>query len=150
MKTRTYIHSILLSLAIATGSNLTAGQVDESSAYDLPQYTIGDITLPIPVEMNEPRVSYRDIGETAYFEFTVRTDGTTTGIKNKANAFLTSDFAASIHNAIQGWKFEPAVDKAGNTIEVKVGIKVKAVAKANESKESAGIAFNPINLINAG
>lgn len=115
----------------------------------LPEYTVQDLTLPIPDKVVAPRVNGQFAGQKVRMQLTVGTDGRATKISQKGISpdQQTNDLAATMQMVLRQWQFKPAMDKQGNAVAVKVILPVEVVKAKGNAKEYATIALaKPIFL----
>lgn len=122
-------------IAIALISAPLATFAASEKAYDLPVYKIEDIaSLPEPTKSSIPSVKAQFIGMNLKVKFTVTADGKPQNVRLEKPLSSYSDvermsFANRLQEYVKTWKFEPAIDMAGNAIAVKVIMPVQVIKK---------------------
>lgn len=138
----------LLSIAIISAplaSFVANEDMSKSNRIDLPEYTVEEIiSLPQPVHYPVPSVSKRLVGTTVKLRFTVNEKGRPEGVrleKYLSNYRYESviNFASQLKANVSNWKFEPAQDKNGNAIVVKVIMPVHVVKKGGKTSALASL-----------
>ncbi|MCZ6672684.1 MAG: hypothetical protein O7C75_07070 [Verrucomicrobia bacterium] len=117
--------------------------------HTLPAYEVVDVALPIPVKLVVPRVSGRLGGYQVRMIFNINADGRTTNIHKEVHSpeQEVNDLGETMKMAIRSWHFEPARDKDGNAIAIKLALPVKVVKNGGNAHEYASLAFaKPIFL----
>lgn len=111
--------------------------------HQLPEYTV-ELSFPILTKAIPPRLSKSQIGHKVEMEFTVTDKGNTTNIKS-AEAFpVAQDLAAAMKRVIRHWEFEPARNRQGLPIAVRMTLPVRVVRDGENAEQYAAIAtVNP-------
>lgn len=126
---------IIFALLSAPLSALAAKKDTSKPEYQLQEYRLEDLTIPIPSKVEVPRVSGRLLGHKVRMSFEVRADGRAHNIRQQGISpdQGTNDLAATMKIALLSWEFEPALDNHGNAIAVKVIMPVHVVKKGNRT-----------------
>ena len=120
--------------------------------YKLQEYRHVDLTLPIPEKVVMPRLRGEFVGHTVRMKLTVGADGRVYNIAQKPRTFdeVTNSLAVVMKSSLKQWEFEPALDKAGNPIAVKIILPVEVVkAKRNTQTYTALALSKPILIARA-
>ena len=139
-----------LAIAILSAPLVTfAAQAEASKpAYDLPTYTIEDISaLPEPTKHRIPSVKADYVGLSLKVKFTVTSEGRAESVRLDKPLHSYSDvekmtFANRMKEAVETWNFDPARDNNGNPITVKVVMPVKVVKKAGKTTALASLTLD--------
>ena len=131
---------ILLSIVLFGASFVlvSAKEADLKGPYDLPPYTVEEVAvLPEPISHPLPTVSNRVVGLDVRVKLTVNENGKPENVRLEKPLISYSDldkmsFAGRLENAVQSWKFEPALDSLGNPMAVDVILPVKVVRKGSK------------------
>ena len=132
----------LIPLAL-NAANEQASQLKE---YQLPEYTVEDLSPPIPTKTVAPRVSHSQIGQEIKMLFGIDENGR--AIAPRAiSSFADPDLRASMSIALSYWKFEPARDINGQAVAVKAALTVKVVKKIKGEKTYVGFDLGKLEII---
>jgi hypothetical protein len=132
MKTKNIILVSVLSILSVT---FTSAADSKSTVYQLPDMQIEGVeTLPVVVKNSVPKIPANSVGASLKIEFTVDKKGNTTGVQTQKPLHSIyyprdRDFAVQMINAVNHWKFEPALDSDGNPVAIKLRMPVKVVEK---------------------
>lgn len=146
MKKTTVISTLSLLFALTLNlSAKTQNDLDRTEGnYELPRYAVKDITMPIPTKMVAPKINRQTSGREVEMIFRIGADGRPQCIYSNGNDSQKSHFR-SLESAMRAvlpyWRFEPALDKDGNAISVKVALPVRIVNKDKEGVSYASIAL---------
>ena len=145
------IKSILVSIAIL-GAPFTAfsAQKDaEKKVFDLPTYKVEDTTLPIPVKVVAPPVGGRLVGTEVRMTFSISVDGLTHNIRQQGITpdQESNDLVAAMTMVLLNWEFEPAKNKNGLPVAVKVVLPVKVIRKVKAGSTYASLDWGKLELI---
>ena len=136
---------------------LTLGAVGNSEArsdemlpeFNLPAFDVEafgiDIVSPTPVRLAAPAVGNRLTNTEITMTFHISKSGWVTMVDDDASPYDNKEFELSclMHRALRKWRFEPARDKDGNAICVKVKMPVKVVPQ--ETVSSNRLAYLNLN-----
>ena len=147
------LKNTLLSIVIIAAPLASFAAEEESSkkAYNLPTYTIEDIaSLPEPTKNPIPTVKAKYVGLNLKVKFTVSASGRPENVRLEKPLISYSDvdkmtFASQMQNRVKKWKFEPAIDKAGNPIAVKVIMPVQVIKKGANYSAVASLVLDTPN-----
>lgn len=129
------------------------GVTEAKSTGDIPEFHLPsfdvdvlgkDMTLPVPVKVVAPSVHKGLAGTEVTMTFNISESGKITFIDDDASYYDNDEFelACLMHRKLRTWKFEPARDKQGNAVAVKVNLPVKVVGKDEISgTQLASISF---------
>ena len=140
--TKTLITIALIAAPLATFA------AAKKTEYQLPTYTVEEIeTLPEPTHYPIPSVKSQFVGLNLKVKFTVNTKGRPESVRLEKPLSSYSDvekmtFASRLENAVKAWKFEPAMDKAGNAVAVKVILPVQVIEKGGATTAMASLVLD--------
>ncbi len=134
------LKNTIIAIAIIASPLATFAAQEGASkkAYNLPTYTIEDIAaLPKPSHNPIPSVKSQYVGMNLKVRLTVNAEGKAENVKLDKPLISYSDvekmtFANRLQEKVKTWRFEPAMDNAGNAISVKVILPVQVVEKGNK------------------
>ena len=138
----------ITSIVIAILSAPLAAFAAQEKAYNLPTYTIEDISsLPEPIKNRIPSVKADYVGLSLKVKFTVTAEGRAESVRLDRPLHSYSDvermtFANRMKDAVEKWTFEPAYDNSGNPITVKVVMPVKVVKKSGKTTALASLTLD--------
>lgn len=129
----------LFSLALLHGTSgaTAADDNDNLPEFYLPSLDVDaismDIQLPKPVKVTAPAVHRGLNGTELTMTFYISKSGKVTLIDDDASPYNNEEFelACLMHRKLRTWQFEPARDRDGNAISVKVELPVEVVAKGS-------------------
>ena len=126
--TKILIALVVISSAVA-GFAATPGLTEK--AYQLPKYTVEDLTLPVPSKIVSPRLGGNLVGRKVRMSLNISADGRATGISQIGISpdQATNDLAATMKVVLRHWKFDPALNNFGRPVAVKVILPVEVVKK---------------------
>ena len=132
---------IIITILSAPLATFAAKKDRSKPEYQLEEYKLEDLTLPVPTKVVVPRVSGRLLGHEVRMSFEIGTDGRAYNIRQQGISpdQRTNDLVATMKIALRYWKFEAALDNHGNAIAVKVIMPVKVVKKGNQTAALASI-----------
>lgn len=116
-----------------------AGQT-EPREFELPSFEVEasklEVTLPVAVKAAVPRLRANLAGTEITMTFSVASDGTTYAITHNARAFddREAQLAAAMGLLLRSWRFEPAKDKNGKAIAIRMELPVKAILSGESRK----------------
>ena len=126
---------VFIGLACLFGllANVHAADDNHAAVFELPSFDVEayklEIKLPVPVTTNVPRLRPNLAGTEVVMTFSVAADGRTYAITDNARAFddRQNQLAAAMGLLVKKWRFEPALDKDGKAIAVRMALPVRAV-----------------------
>ena len=127
----TAILSIIVTLGLT--SSLQAAEDDTPELPPLevkPHLQMLDLTMPAPLKVVVPRLRNNLRGTEVRLTFYVGTDGEAYSINHDSSPFddRKNQVGEAMRRIVKYWEFEPAMDKQGNAIAVKVALPVRVVA----------------------
>jgi outer membrane biosynthesis protein TonB len=155
MKNTLKITSIAIAIISASLATFSAQEGASRPAFDLPTYTIEDISsLPEPIKNRIPSIKADYVGLSLKVKFTVTDEGRAESVRLERPLSSYSDvermtFANRMKEAVENWKFEPAYDNDGNPITVKVVMPIKVVKKAGKTTALASLTLDTSNTRNS-
>ncbi len=129
----------LISLVFYLGaaSFTEAKSEDKHPEFNFPAFEVEayglDIATPEPIKIVTPWVGKRLRGTEITMTFHISKSGYVTLIEDDASRYDNDEFelACILHRKLRQWRFEPARDRNGNAITVKVEMPVKVVPKGS-------------------
>jgi hypothetical protein len=115
--------------------------------FDLPSYEVEnyrlDITPPVPDKVIVPRFRPSLIGVEVRLTFRIGKDGSVDSISDDVSYY--DDGGRYVANAmattLKSWHFEPALDKSGNPVAVKVALPVIVTKKKGNAHRYASLSL---------
>lgn len=152
MKPLKKIHLISLGLLLVPFTWINAQDTNtqpvlDDDRYQLPQYKIEEITLPIPIKTVAPIVGKRQIGQEVRMIFKVHTNGRPYAIRSSEAFPAAPDLASSMKEALPHWRFEPALNPDGTPVIVRVALPVMVVRKLDDKNAYTSIDWNKLELL---
>ena len=144
------ISAALLGLIWCLGANaLTAAtDIDHHPEFNFPAFEVEayaqDITLPTPVKIVAPWVGKKLRGTEITMTFHISESGYVSLIEDDASRYDNDEFelACLMHRKLRQWRFEPALDKDGNAVCVKVKLPVSVLKEGSvPDGQVASLAF---------
>lgn len=139
--------AILISMALLACSTVLA---DENNNRDLPEFQFPsydvdsfnlDITPPVVKEAVVPRLRTNLSGVKVSVTFHIGKDGFIHTIRDDASYYddRANYVAIVMAQTLRSWKFEPALDKDGNPVAIKVRLPVEIVKRSGNAHEYASL-----------
>ncbi|MDA1069112.1 MAG: hypothetical protein O3C43_21715 [Verrucomicrobia bacterium] len=147
MKTITKTLVYLIGLNLVSLTAIAAKEETTSRDYQLPTYKVEDMTLPVPTKVVTPRLRSGLFGEEVKMLFTITDKGHAIHIRSSRPFSDNPTLAGSLSQVIGKWEFEPARDKNGSAMTVKVSLPVKVVRKGDSSGYTASLALGKPTLV---
>ena len=123
------------------GLTTTLQAKEEPIDFELPSYQVEalklDIQLPVPVKSVVPRLRPNLAGTEVVMSFSVDENGKTYAINDNARAFddRQKQLASAMGLLLRSWRFEPAQDKNGKAVAVRMAMPIKVVLNGESSKQ---------------
>jgi hypothetical protein len=131
----------ILIVVLGLSSSLQAA---EENTPELPPFEVKphlqllDLTMPTPVKVVVPRLRNNLRGTEVRLTFYVGTDGEAYSINYDGSPFddRRNQVGEAMRRMVKYWEFEPAMDKQGRAIVVKVALPVRVVAPGTGNAET--------------
>jgi hypothetical protein len=132
---------ITIAIIIAPLAAFAAKESTPKSEYQLPEYKVEDLTLPVPVKVVVPRIGGRLLGHEVRMKFEISAEGRAYNIGQQGISpdQRTNDLVAAMKMVLLSWEFEPALNNSGNAVAVKVIMPVQVVKKGNKTTALASL-----------
>ena len=150
MKTLTKTLVTLLAYTLIPLALSAANEQATTPEHDLPEYQVKDMSLPIPVKIVEPRLRSNLFGEQVKMYFTVTDKGQAIAIRTGTRSLYGRELAIALTKVLPKWEFEPARDKNGIAVKVKVCLPVTAVRKDSPAGYAVSLALGKPALVALG
>lgn len=139
--------AMLISITLLACSAVLA---DESNKRDLPEFQLPsydvdsfnlDITPPVVKEAVVPRLRTNLSGVKVTVTFHIGKDGFIHTIRDNASYYddRANYVATVMAQTLRSWNFEPALDKDGNPVAIKVRLPVEIVKRSGNAHEYASL-----------
>lgn len=131
----------LAMLIVGTAASAGAGGDKELPEFQLPSYDVKaigtELELPVPVTIVNPIVGRELVGAKVTMTFRISKDGHIGYIRSNASRFDDQqvNLASVMAYYLRAWEFNPAMDKDGNAVAVKLRMPVEVVSDAGGIKE---------------
>lgn len=153
MKATEFISRIHTASAIFVGMVLfacSAAYADENNNNDLPEFQLPsydvesfwfDITPPAVKTLEVPRLRSNMNGVKVTMTFNIGKDGKIAKIRDNASYYdERANYVATVMaRTLKTWHFEPALDKNGDPIAIKVALPVQIVKRKGNAQQYASM-----------
>ena len=146
--------SIIALIAICCLALTALGAKSDQEIHDLPPYNVEsfgtDLKAPIPVYVARPQLSKGMVGMEILLTFKISKHGYVHSIYHNASPSDQEEMSlvSTMRDCLRYWRFNPAVDKEGNAVAVKVNLPIKVVKRGDLATEGfAGITLDDPVLV---